>query len=122
MKFRFDRKLLLKSVLTLVVLGAILLGAVELVFLIDLGGMDFAVTFLLLYFAAIRDTLIYKTRILKSEIVSAIEYLSELYMFQPKVFVSHAGATGIIVSFSCSLFLACLLWLPLIYLSSGFAG
>jgi len=121
-EFQVDRKLLLKSLVLLVLFTAILLGAVELVLLVDLGGIDFAVAFLLVYFAAIRDTIIYKVRVLKSEIDAAIDYLSELYIFQPKIFVSHVGASGIIVTFTCSVFLACLMWVPLIYVSSGFVG
>ena len=120
MKIKFDRIALLKTVCLIILVAAIALGAVELIFLVDLGGLDFAVTFLLVYFATIRDTLIYKYRVLKSNIGEATIILSGLYVFQPKVFVSHASASGVLIALTCSVFLACLLWVPLIYLSSGF--
>ncbi len=120
MKFKFDRISLLKFACLVILMAAISFGAIELVFLIDLGGLDFAVTFLLVYFATIRDTLIYKFRALKSDIGDAIVFLSGLYIFQPKVFVSHASASGVLIALTCSVILACLLWIPLIYVSSGF--
>ncbi|MEQ9023168.1 MAG: hypothetical protein RLN82_10485, partial [Pseudomonadales bacterium] len=121
-KFKLDRKLILKSLVLFVLIAAIMMGAVELLFLIDLGGLDFAVTFLLVYFAAIRETITYKYRAFKSEISELIQYFAALYLFQPKVFVSHASASGVLVALSCSVLLACLLWIPLIYVSSGFMG
>lgn len=117
-----DRAALLKFICLIILIVAIFFGSVELVFLIDLGGLDFAVTFLFVYFASIRDTIIYKYRVLKSEIEEAIVFLSGLYIFQPKVFVSHASASGVLVALTCSVFLACLVWVPLIYVSSGFIG
>ncbi len=122
MKFEIDKKAILKLILLVVIFVAILMGAVELIFLIDLGGLDFAVTFLLVYFASIRDTFIYKYRVFKSEIEEAIVYLSALYLFQPKVFVSHVSASGVLVALTCSVFLACLMWVPVMYVSSGFMG
>ncbi len=111
---------LLKATFLTILLVAISLGAIELVFLVDLGGIDFAVSFLLIYFVSIRDALIYKFRTLKSHLNEIIVLLSGLYMFQPKVFVSHVSASGVLVAVTCSVFFACLLWLPLIYFSSGF--
>lgn len=120
MKFKFDRTTLLRLVCLFILIVAMSMGAIELVFLVDLGGIDFAVAFLLVYFAAIRDTLIYKYRLFKSDIQEVIVSLSGLYIFQPKVFVSHALASGVLVALTCSVFLACLLWVPPICLSSGF--
>jgi len=119
-KLKFDRVTLLKAICLIILVVAIAFGAIELIFLVDLGGLDFAVTFLLVYFASIRDTLIYKYRVFRSNIGEAIVILSGLYIFQPKVFVSHASASGVLIAVTCSVFLACLLWVPLIYVSSGF--
>ncbi len=120
MKFKFDRTTFFRLVCLLILIAAMSMGAIELVFLVDLGGIDFAVAFLLVYFAAIRDTLIYKYQVLKSGIGEFFVYLSGLYIFQPKVFVSHALASGVLVALTCSVFLGCLLWVPPIYISSGF--
>lgn len=120
MKFEFNRTNLLRALCLFVLIVAMFMGAIELVFLVDLGGIDFAVTFLMVYFASIRDSLLYKYRVVKSEVQLTLKYLSELYMFKPSIFASHASASGVLVALTCSVFLALLLWLPLIYLSSGF--
>lgn len=120
MKFKFDRTTLLKFVCLIILLVALPLGAAELLFLVDLGGIDFAVTFLLVYFAIIRDAISYKYRNLKSGLNEILVYASALYMFRPRVFVSHLSASSLIVAVTASVFFACLLWIPLIYVSSGF--
>ncbi|NKB33914.1 MAG: hypothetical protein GKR91_12520 [Pseudomonadales bacterium] len=122
MKFKFDKPTLLKIACLIILFVAIALGAVELLFLVDLGGIDFAVTFLLVYFASLRDSLIYKYRVLKSDFEKTITFLSELYIFQPKVFVSHASASAVLITLTSSVLLACLMWIPLIYISSVFVG
>lgn len=108
-----------KVAILIILFTAIAMGAVELLFLIDLGGIDLAVSFLLVYFATLRDTLIYRLRMFKDEIVAITRALAALYLFQPKVFVSHATASGILVAITCSALLASMMWLPAIYLSSG---
>lgn len=120
MKIKFDRTTLLKFVCLIILLVALPLGAAELLFLVDLGGIDFAVTFLLVYFAIIRDAISYKYRNLKSGLNEFLVYASALYMFRPRVFVSHLSASSLIVAVTASVFFACLLWIPLIYVSSGF--
>lgn len=122
MNIEFNRKNLLRILCLFVLIVAISMGAIELVFLVDLGGIDFAVTFLMVYFATIRDTLIYKFRIVKSELDRTLIYLSELYLFKPRVFASHATASSVLILISGSVLFACLMWLPAIYLSSAYLG
>lgn len=119
MKIKFDRTTLLKFVCLIILFVALFLGAAELVLLVDLGGIDFAVTFLLVYFVTIRDSISYKYRNLKSGLNELVVYASGLYMFRPRVFVSHLSASSLIVAVTASLFFAGLLWVPLIYVSSG---
>ena len=122
MKLQFDRNTWLKALVLIILVLGMFLGATELVFLVDLGGIDFAITFLLVYFASIRDILIFKYRVLKSEINDLVCYMAELYAFKPKVFISHASASGVLLALTCSVFLACLMWVPAIYLSLGGIG
>ncbi|MDO9319446.1 MAG: hypothetical protein Q7V56_14790 [Gammaproteobacteria bacterium] len=119
MKIKFDRTTLLKFVCLIILFVALFMGAAELVLLVDLGGIDFAVTFLLVYFATIRDAISYKYRNLKSGLNELIAYASGLYMFRQRVFVSYLSVSSLIVAMTASLFFACLLWVPLIYVSSG---
>ncbi|HAJ75840.1 MAG TPA: hypothetical protein DCM64_05245 [Gammaproteobacteria bacterium] len=121
MKFKFElnQKNLIR-IACIVMVIALLPFSFELVFLIDIGGIDFAVTFLMLYLASTYNILMAKWNNFRSEFGGFILYLSQLYMFKPKVFVPHATASGLIVAFTCSLFLACLFWVPVMYVSSGF--
>ena len=120
MKIKFDKTTLLKLLCLIVLLVALPLGAAELLFLVDLGGIDFAVTFLLVYFAMIRDVVSCRYRNFKYALNDFLVYVSSLYMFRPRVFVSHVSASSLIVVVTASVFFACLLWIPLIYVSSGF--
>ena len=121
MKFRFelDRKTLIRIACIVLVIALLPFGP-ELVLLIDIGGIDFAVTFLMLYLATTYNILAAKWDNFKRELDLFIVFLSQLYMFKPKVLVPHAAASGLIVAFTCSLFLACLFWIPVMYVSSGF--
>lgn len=117
-----SRNRIIKTLMLVVLVIAILLGAFELAFLVDVAGLDFAITFLLAYFVAIRDSLVYRYRIVKSEFMATVAALSSLYLFRPRVFVSHATASGLLFTLTCSVLFACLIWLPLFYLSAGFPG
>ncbi|MDX1490235.1 MAG: hypothetical protein R3332_03050 [Pseudohongiellaceae bacterium] len=116
---KFSRIKVLKLLCLAILFLAVSLGAVEALLLIDIGGIDFAVTFLLFYFAVIRDTIAFKYQCLKDDIRNFLDYVSGLYMFRPKIFLSHLSASGLIVAVTASVFFACVLWLPVIYLSSG---
>ncbi len=118
-KLELDRKTLIK-IACIVLIIALLPFSFELVFLIDIGGIDFAVTFLMLYLASTYSILAAKWNNFKRELGGLTVFLSQLYMFKPKVFVPHAIASGLILAFTCSLFLVCLFWVPVMYVSSGF--
>lgn len=118
-KFELDRKTIIR-IICLAIVIALLPFSFELVFLIDIGGIDFAVTFLMLYLASIYNVLAVAWDNFKRELRGFIVFLSELYLFKPKVLLPHAAASGLIVAITCSLFLACLFWIPALYLSSGF--
>ena len=92
----------------------------ELVFLVDLGGIDFAVTFLMIYLSTICNLLVVKFDKFKRDVSTFFLFLADLYMFRPKTFVSHVSASSVLVALTCSVFLTCLLWVPVIYLSTGF--
>lgn len=118
-KFELDRKALVRIACIILIL-ALLPFSFELAFLIDLGGIDFAVTFLMLFLATSYNVLLVKWDNFKRELSNSLVFLTQLYMFKPKVFVPHATASGLILTFTCSLFLVCLFWIPVIYVSSGF--
>lgn len=117
--FRVDRKSLIKIGLILVLL-AILPFSMEMVLLIDIGGIDFALSFLVIYLGTLYNTILVKWDAFKRELRYLVVFLGELYMFKPRVLVPHVAVSSIVVSVTCSLFLACLFWIPLMYVSSGF--
>ncbi|MDP6094669.1 MAG: hypothetical protein QGG67_01540 [Gammaproteobacteria bacterium] len=121
MKFRFrmDRKMLIRLGCLLLLL-AVLPFSMELILLIDIGGIDFALTFLIFYLGATYNTLIVKLDNLKRDVSDFGFFISGLYMFKPRVFVPHATASGVLIVLTCSVFLTCLFWIPVMYVSSGF--
>jgi len=121
MKFKFD--LNQKNLIRIACIACIIVllpFSFELAFLIDLGGIDFAITFLMMFLASNYNLLLARWEAFKQDLAGFLRFLAELYLFKPKVFVPHTVATGIIMSFTCSLFLACLFWIPAMYASSGF--
>lgn len=119
MKIQLNRETLIKLCGILLLL-AILPFAVELFFLIDVFGFEFTVSFLFLYLGAIRDRVLVKIQEIKHQALSFVFFIASLYMFQPRVFISHSVASGVVVTLTCSALLATVFWLPAIYLSSGF--
>lgn len=118
-KFELDRKTLIRFACIILIL-ALLPFSFELAFLIDLGGIDFAITFLMLFLASSYHALLDKWETFKSDLRAFFVFLAQLYMFKPRIFVSHATASGIILTLTSCLFLACLFWIPLMYVSSGY--
>ena len=116
--FKINRKILVR-IGWLLLLLAILPFSFELIFLIDIGGIDFALTFLILYLGTFFNTLVEKSDNFKREVSRSVYFLAQLYMFRPRIFLSHATASGLVLAVTCSVFLACLLWIPAIYLSSS---
>ncbi|MBQ15098.1 MAG: hypothetical protein CMQ17_11970 [Gammaproteobacteria bacterium] len=104
----------------LLLLLAVLPFSMELILLIDIGGIDFALTFLIFYLGATYNTLIVKLDNLKRDVSDFGFFISGLYMFKPRVFVPHATASGVLIVLTCSVFLTCLFWIPVMYVSSGF--
>jgi hypothetical protein len=116
-KFKLDRKTLLRIACIFLVI-ALLPFSMELVLLIDIGGIDFAITFLMIYLASAYQYLLGRWFEFRKVLREFVLFTTELYMFKPKVFVSHASASGIIMAATCSLFLVCLFLIPVIYMSS----
>ena len=119
LKIKLDRKTLIR-ISCLLLLIMVLPFSLELILLIDIGGIDFALTFLMVYLGTIYNTIVVKLDTLKREVSSFLQFLAQLYIFKPKVFVSHATASGVVIALTCSIFLACLFWIPTIYVSSSF--
>ena len=119
MKFEFYRKSLIRFAIVLLVLAA-LPFSFELILLIDIGGLDLAITFMMLYLGTAYRQVVAKWDAFKQELRLFVRFVSELYMFQPRIFLPHVAASSIVVILTSSALLACLFWIPLMYVSSGF--
>ena len=118
MKLNLDRETIIK-IGGIILLIAILPFAVEFIFLIDVFGLEFAASFMFLYLGMMRDKFLLKLRSLKMDFNLFIISIAKMYLFQPKVFVSHSIGSGVIIALTCSVLLSCTLWIPAIYFSSG---
>ena len=117
--FKLDRKTLIKLA-CLVLLLAVMPFSMELILLADIGGLDFALTFFMLYLGSMHNTVLEKWSNFKRGCAEFIVFAAQLYMFKPKIFVPHVAVSGVVLSVTCSMILACLFWIPLMYVSSGF--
>ncbi len=119
MALEFNRDTLIRfaSILLLIV---ILPAAAELLFVLDVFGLEFTLSFMFLYLGYARERLVLWVTNLQREIGGFIMFIASLYLFQPRVLISHSIASSILISLTCSLMLATLFWLPAFYLSMGY--
>jgi len=77
MKWKLDKKTLTRIGLILILI-AILPFSFEMVFLIDIGGVDFALTFLVMYLGAFYNTLLAKWDSFKRELFYFVSFIATL--------------------------------------------
>lgn len=94
--------------------------AIEIVFLADMVGVEFAILFAVFYLKDIVNRLIEKWLELKESLKGFIRLLTELYVFRPRIYFSHLAASTTLLLLTSSVFFACLIWLPPVYLSVGY--
>ncbi|MEQ8407781.1 MAG: hypothetical protein RKH07_05855 [Gammaproteobacteria bacterium] len=118
--------MLRSTIVKVAIIGAVLIVApfavpfaLEFVLMVDLLGLEALVLFLLLQFRQLLSTLSNRLAIWLQGVFATLTLLASLYMFQPKVFFTHAVGSSMILVFACSLSIALALWLPPLLLSSG---
>lgn len=119
MKLKIDRPMLIKVGCVLLLL-AVSPFAIEFVFIADFVGVEFAVTFMLLYFKTALFELVEKWWRFKMDFKNQIGYLSQLVMFQPRTCGVTSTATCLVVVMTGTTLAACALWIPAIVMSTGF--
>lgn len=115
---KLDRALC-KKILYVLVLLAVAPFALEIVLLADVAGAEFAVLFLVFYFKTTVYALIERWLEFKRSITAVCGLIAELYLFRPRVLATHLTGCSLILVFTSSALLCCLIWLPPLYLSSG---
>ena len=53
----------------------------------------------------------------KSSITATALLVAELHIFKPRIYVAHASASAVLAIFTCSIFFACVVWLPAMMMS-----
>lgn len=122
MKLKLDKPLLIK----LLIIGVLLIVApfvlpftLELVLMADMLGLEALLLFLLIQSRSALNALQGRVRLIGANVLQTAVLLADVYMFQPKPFISHATGSSLLLIFSCSSLLAVVLWLPAVYLSIG---
>lgn len=118
MKFKVDRPMLVKIGCVLLLL-AVAPFAIEFLFIADFVGVEFAVTFMLLYFKTAFFELVEKWWRFKTDFKNQIYSISQLAMFQPRMYGVTSTATCLVVVLTGTTLAACTLWIPALIMSSG---
>lgn len=120
MKFDFDRNAKIKILLIVVLIIAapyFAPFAIDFIILADFMGLEALLVFLFAYsrpaFLAIQVRILD----LKASISATALLVAQLYICKPRIYIPHASASAVLAVFACSIFLACVVWLPVMVMS-----
>lgn len=120
MKFDFDWNAKIKILLIVAVIIAapyFAPFAIDFIILADFMGLEALLVFL---FACSRTTFVAiqsQFLELKSSISATASLVAKLQIFKPRIYLTHASASAVLAVFACSIFLACMVWLPVMVMS-----
>jgi hypothetical protein len=120
MKFDFDRNAKIKILLIVALIIAapyFAPFAIDFIILADFMGLEALLVFLFAY--ARPAFLAIQVRILdlKTSISATALLVAQLHICKPRIYISHASASAVLAVFACSIFLACVVWLPVMVMS-----
>ncbi|MDP6534982.1 MAG: hypothetical protein QGG02_01340 [Gammaproteobacteria bacterium] len=122
MKFRISGSTLIKIGILLALLllvPYVVPFAFEFLLMADFFGLEALLLFLIYQLKNVKTASLAHLSELKNHILATFYLLAGTYVFQPKVCISHAAGSSVLVVFTCSVAFALALWLPAIYLSAG---
>ena len=120
MKFDFDRNAKIKILLIVVVIIAapyFAPFAIDFIILADFMGLEALLVFLFAYARPVVTAMQSRLLGMKSSISATASLVAELHIFKPRIYFTHASASVVLAVFACSIFLACLVWLPVMVMS-----
>lgn len=123
MQFNFKKSTLIKLalILALLVIAPFLVPfTLEFIIVADLMGLEALIVFLLAYGKTILNTMQLKLHQFGVHLAQTMKLVAELYLFKPKIYLSHATASSVVMLCASSVVLACALWLPVMLLSADF--
>ncbi len=121
MNLKLDKKLVVKAGYLLLLL-LVAPFAVEFILIAEFVGVEFAATFMLMYFRTAVAEALQRWRGFRMRLNEQYLWLLGTAMFQPRGYGVAASTSCAIIVFSCSTALACSVWLPLMLMSTGGLG
>lgn len=122
MKLPFLRSVIIKALL---LLGLVMLVpyfapfAIDFILLIDFVGLEALLVLVFAYSKTLLRAQMAQLREIKENIKGTLALIAELYIFKPRVYFLHASASSAMAVLVCSVFLACVVWVPVIFISAG---
>ncbi len=123
-KLKIEKSVLIK----LLLIGAVFFiapqaipFALEFVLMVDIIGLEALVLLLIYQSRHLIAALMIRLAEWRAVVSATILLLASAYIFQPRIFLSHAAGSSLLLFFACSLAMALAIWIPAIYFSgSGF--
>ncbi|MDO9475124.1 MAG: hypothetical protein Q7L07_00335 [Pseudohongiella sp.] len=123
MKIEFKKSTLIKLglILVLIVVAPFIVPfTLEFIIVADLMGLEALIVFLLAYGKSIIGSIYMRLSEMRSNVGQTVLLIAELYMFKPKIYLGHATVSSLVLVFASSIMLACIVWLPVMYMSAGY--
>lgn len=92
--------------------------ALEFVLLFDIMGLEALIVFLAASGKVWLRTLDFHFSSLREHVAQTAALVAQQYMFKPRVYISHATASGLCLVLASSVVLSCAVWIPPIVMSS----
>lgn len=121
MKLRFNKDKWKK--IAIVVLFLLVLPFLpEMMLMVDIVGIEIAITFLVFYLKHHWQLVWHYLHRLKAELIEIYCILTHAYLFQPKVYFSHVSVSVLILVVTGSTVFSTLIWTPAVFMSAGGLG
>lgn len=123
MKLPFLRSIIFKSLLLLALVMLVPYFApfaIEFILLIDFVGLEALLVLIFIYSKSLLRAQIAQLREIKENIKATLVLIAQLYIFKPRVYFVHASASSVIAVLVCSVFLACVVWVPVMVVSARY--
>ncbi len=123
MKLEFKKSTLIKLGLVLILLAIapfMVPFTLEFIIVADLMGLEALIVFILAYGKSLIGSVYARVLEIKCSIAQTVLLVAELYMFKPRVCLGHATVSSLVLVLASSVVLACIVWLPVMFMSAGY--
>lgn len=120
MKFNFDRNAKIKILLIFVVIVTapyFAPFAIDFIILADFMGLEALLVLLFAYSKSIIGLVSARLAEVRRDAAATARLIVELPLFSPRIYFTHATASSVLAVLACSVFLACVVWVPVMVAS-----